>query len=112
MTGPSLPNGNSAKVRNADLWGVPMLPIEKKILDRLDAGLPPPLMREHVAAALRNKGVRLGALGRGEEEIAVYDDLLARFGTATEPALREQVAMALVNKGVRWATRRPSVSSR
>ena len=42
--------------------------------------------------ALRNKGVRLGAMGRNEEAIAVYDDLLSRFGAATEPALREQVA--------------------
>ena len=53
-----------------------------------------------VANALLNKGVTLGALGRSEEAIAVYDDLLARFGTATELPLREQVAKALVNKGV------------
>jgi tetratricopeptide (TPR) repeat protein len=39
-------------------------------------------------------------LGRREEAIAIYDDLLARFGTATEQALREGVAMALCNKGV------------
>jgi len=51
--------------------------------------------------ALFNKGVRLGALDRSEDAIAVYDDLIARFGTATEPALRERVAMALFNKGVR-----------
>jgi len=38
--------------------------------------------------------------GRSEEAIAVYEDLLARFGTATEPALREQVAGALRNKGI------------
>ena len=37
---------------------------------------------------------------RSEEAIAVYDEVLARFGDATEPALREQVAKALVNKGV------------
>lgn len=37
------------------------------------------VVREQVANALFNKGV---ALGRYEEEIAVYDDLLARFGTA------------------------------
>jgi hypothetical protein len=44
--------------------------------------------------ALRNKGVALSTLGRSEEAIAVYDDLLARFGNATEPALREHVAFA------------------
>ena len=35
-----------------------------------------------------------------EEAIAAYDDLLARFGAATELPLREQVAKALFNKGV------------
>jgi hypothetical protein len=34
------------------------------------------------------------SLGRREEAIAVYDDLLARFGSATEPALRERVTWA------------------
>ena len=60
-----------------------------------------PALREQVAKALFNLGVRLGELGRSEEAIAVYDDLLARFGTATELPLREQVARALVSKGVR-----------
>ena len=48
-----------------------------------------------------NKGVRLGALGRSDDAIAVYDDMLARFGSATELPLREQVAKGLHNKGVR-----------
>ena len=52
------------------------------------------------ARALFNKGVTLGALGRSEDEIAVYDDLLTGFGTATELPLREQVASAFFNKGV------------
>ena len=39
-------------------------------------------------------------MGRSEDAIAVYDDLLARFGSATELPLREQVASALLNKGV------------
>ena len=50
-----------------------------------------------VATALLNKGIALGTFGRSTEAIAVYDELLARFGTVTE--LREQVAKALVNKG-------------
>ena len=37
---------------------------------------------------------------RSEEAVGVYDEVVARFGDATEPALREQVARALVNKGV------------
>ena len=52
------------------------------------------------AGALVNKGVTLGQLGRSEEAIAVYDDVVGRFGTATELPLREKVARALVNKGV------------
>ena len=50
--------------------------------------------------ALVNKGVRLGSLNRSQEAIAAYDDVVKRFGEATEPALREQVAKALVNKGI------------
>jgi len=50
--------------------------------------------------ALVNKGVRLGVLGQPEAEIAAYDQVVERFGEATEPALREQVANALYNKGV------------
>jgi hypothetical protein len=44
--------------------------------------------------ALRNKGVALGELGRNEDAIAVYDDLIGRFGNATEAAIREEVARA------------------
>jgi tetratricopeptide (TPR) repeat protein len=51
------------------------------------------------AQALYDKGVALSALGRSAAEIAVYDDLLARFGSTTELPLRELVAKALVNKG-------------
>jgi len=48
--------------------------------------------------ALRNKGIALGALGRSEEAIAVYDDLLARFGTATEPAAPGSEAIGAVDR--------------
>jgi len=47
-----------------------------------------------VARALVNKGVTLGALGRTEEEIAVYDDVVGRFGEASEPGIQEIVAQA------------------
>ncbi|HWR76338.1 MAG TPA: hypothetical protein VN283_03905 [Thiobacillus sp.] len=53
-----------------------------------------------IARALYNKGVALGQLGRREDEIVVYDDLLSRFGEATELPLREHVAKALLHKGV------------
>jgi tetratricopeptide (TPR) repeat protein len=53
------------------------------------------------ARALVNKGVALAALNRNEEAIALYDEVISRFSTATQPALQEQVARALVNKGSR-----------
>src|SRR5262249_42780598 len=72
--------------------------------------------RLQVAEALRSKAMALSYSGykawRGNsgernaafnaafnEAIAVLDDLLRRFGTATEPALRKEVAVALVFKG-------------
>jgi hypothetical protein len=58
-------------------------------------------LREQVARALVNKGVTLGELGRSEEEIGVYEEVVARFGAAAELPLREQVARALGNKGAR-----------
>ncbi len=55
---------------------------------------------EVAAPAGYNLGVLFGELNRSEDAIAVYDDVVARFGDASEPALREHVAGALVNKGV------------
>jgi hypothetical protein len=53
-------------------------------------------LREPVANALFNKAGTFRVLGRIEEAIAVWDDLIARFGTATELPLRELVANAQV----------------
>ncbi|MGH3924480.1 MAG: tetratricopeptide repeat protein, partial [Pseudonocardiaceae bacterium] len=53
------------------------------------------------ADALYNVGALLGQLGRSEEAVEVYEQVVARFGEDPEPALREPVAQALVNKGVR-----------
>ena len=50
--------------------------------------------------ALFNTGVLLGELGQPDAEMAAYDEVVTRFGEATEPALREQVAKALVYKGI------------
>lgn len=52
------------------------------------------------ATALTGLGYTLSQLGRREEEIRVYDEVVKRFGKAKETPLLEQVAMALVNKGV------------
>jgi tetratricopeptide (TPR) repeat protein len=55
-------------------------------------------IREQVAKALANKAFTLGELNRAADALAVYDDVVARFGDAPEPAIREQVAKALANK--------------
>jgi tetratricopeptide (TPR) repeat protein len=46
-----------------------------------------------------NVGFFLHELGRSEEEIGVYDQVVDRFGEATEPIVREQMARALYIKG-------------
>ncbi|MEM7427721.1 MAG: hypothetical protein AAF441_16635, partial [Pseudomonadota bacterium] len=51
--------------------------------------------------ALVNKGVRLGQLGRSEDEIVVYDEVADTYRNDPDPELRVQVAQALYNKGVR-----------
>ena len=53
-----------------------------------------------MAKALVNKGVALRYAEKLEEAIAVYDEVVKRFGDAEETALLEQVAGALFNKGV------------
>jgi tetratricopeptide (TPR) repeat protein len=58
-----------------------------------------PALRDQVARALVNKGVRLKNLGKPAEAVVIYDDVLSRFGDAVDPVLREAVARALINKG-------------
>ncbi|MDO9294367.1 tetratricopeptide repeat protein [Bradyrhizobium sp.] len=63
-------------------------------------GLGESIIRENTDVRSRiEEGSRLGALGRSEEAIAVYDEVVSRFGAAEEPVLREGVARALVEKG-------------
>ncbi|HEY8695968.1 MAG TPA: tetratricopeptide repeat protein, partial [Chloroflexota bacterium] len=63
--------------------------------DRTEAGI-----AEVVARALANKGVTLGQLGRPEDAMAVYDEVVARFGDRTEAGIAEVVAGALHNRAV------------
>jgi tetratricopeptide (TPR) repeat protein len=53
-----------------------------------------------IAQALFNRAIILGELGRNDDAIKTYDELIQRYVTATEPVLREAVAKALLNKGV------------
>jgi tetratricopeptide (TPR) repeat protein len=52
------------------------------------------------ALALYDLGVALGKLGRHEDEISAYEEVVVRFGEADELAVRESVAGALVNKAI------------
>ena len=49
--------------------------------------------------AMVERGAALWNMGRGEEAIAVYDALDARFGADGDPAVRAAVATALVSRG-------------
>ena len=64
-------------------------------------------MREQVAMALFEKVNALARLGRIEDGISVYDEIVARLEDAAEPALRERVARALMNKAVALKRARP-----
>ncbi|MBU4120481.1 MAG: tetratricopeptide repeat protein [Proteobacteria bacterium] len=64
------------------------------------SGSDEPKARLGIARALVNKGITLGSLGQGEDEITVYDEVISRFGDAEELPLRERVARALMNKGI------------
>jgi len=53
-----------------------------------------------VANALIKKGVALVSMGRINQALEAYDDVLARFGDARAPVLQEWVATALVKEGM------------
>ena len=59
-----------------------------------------PALREMVAQAMLDKGVVLGQLGRAEEDLANYAELLERFADDLAPGLRKVVAKALLYRGV------------
>jgi tetratricopeptide (TPR) repeat protein len=58
-----------------------------------------PAVDLRVNAALFNKGVVLAQMGRADEAIAIYDDLVARTGGSRQLGLRESAVRALFNKG-------------
>lgn len=60
-----------------------------------------PAISLRVNSALFNKGVVMAQLGRGEEAIACYDELVKRTGGARDRGLQEAAVRALFNKGAR-----------
>jgi tetratricopeptide (TPR) repeat protein len=53
-----------------------------------------------VAQSLYNAGIALGQLKRTDEAIAVFDEVVSRYGSAPEATLRLLVANALLNKSM------------
>ena len=66
------------------------------VIDRSDDD---PSERYQVTLALLNKGVTLSELGRSDEALAAYDEVVRRVEADRTPAAREQLAVALGNKG-------------
>lgn len=59
-----------------------------------------PYMASLVGRALNNRGVTLNEMNRSlEEQLAVYDTVLARYGGSTDPGILPNVARALFQKG-------------
>jgi len=58
------------------------------------------LIREMVARALMGKGFLLWRLNRMEEALAVHDDLVQRFGDATEPAIGNLLKTARLRRAI------------
>ncbi len=59
-----------------------------------------PSLGGRAATALLYKGITLGSLNRHVEEVATYDEVIRRFGEATESKIRATVGDALINKGL------------
>ncbi|XKH56421.1 hypothetical protein LG293_14815 [Citricoccus nitrophenolicus] len=59
-----------------------------------------PSGRGAAATAGFNLGFVLGELGRVEEEVLAYTELVQRYGEDQAPRVREQVAAGLLNRGV------------
>ncbi|WP_157222997.1 tetratricopeptide repeat protein [Pseudomonas putida] len=74
-----------------------LLSFEKAIKQAQTESLPP----ERCINLMIARAITLGELGRGEDAIAVYDEIDQRYGQDDSPALHVQVAKALLNKGVR-----------
>jgi tetratricopeptide (TPR) repeat protein len=58
------------------------------------------VLREQVARALNNRGTALRELGRPQDALAAYQQVVDDYGDDPSPVLRERVARALNNRGV------------
>ena len=58
-----------------------------------------PSLRSQFATTILNKARSLTELGRKEEALATYDDLVQRFNESGDLSLRKAIVTALVEKG-------------
>ena len=56
---------------------------------------------ENYAGLMFSRALVLGRLGRNEDEIAAYDEIVRRYDNNDSPALRQLIAESILNKGVR-----------
>ena len=61
-------------------------------------GVDDPVLRRICAYASVERGVDLAALGRSDQQIAAYDDAIARYGAFKDRSMREIVLRALEEK--------------
>ena len=59
-----------------------------------------PEIRQNVAIAMYGKGRALAHLGRDEEALEVYDEVIASYDRESQPELTKHVARALLSKGL------------
>jgi len=62
------------------------------------------VMSQKVAQAFNNKAFRLDALKQGDEAVALYNEVIGRYGESSNALLQEQVARALYNQAIIFAT--------
>ena len=70
-----------------------------------------PGIREWIAKALNNQANVLGKLGRTEEALGSYDEVVTRFSEAASPALEYEIARALYNKAITLSEIKESAES-
>ena len=100
----------SAATSPAEIWSIGSAAHEEKALDYSLSAMRM-LAEQGDVVASRNAAIVLRELGRGEEALAAYDEVVTRYGQDPAPALREQVANAWVNTGANYAKRGASTDA-
>lgn len=68
--------------------------------EKLLSNKPDAQLEERIASALVHEAFTLSDIGRSADAIGVYDEVLERFRTASEPEISDTVSIAIYNRGV------------